>query len=148
MNSPDPEILYRALIGDPARLRHVRRLQFRCPERCLLLDAIAVADTILMHQKRFKQSDEVNQRRSNSAGRAKNTYDGASHWKPRTYFIGQSALAYPEDNNSQLAIQCDHVGVLSDGDMVTVTAPEFHNHWNDGHAEVIARPDGSRYTVR
>lgn len=145
----EPEALYVALIGDPARLREVRRLTYRChAERCLLLDALAVGDAVLLHQKRFKNSDEVNQRRSNEAGRARNTFDGDNHWKPRSYWIGQSALAHPEDRPApRLSIQCDHVGVV-DGQDLTLLAPEFHADWAAGHAEVRVRSDGGRYAVR
>ncbi len=98
MNSTlDPESIYVALIGDPARMRNLRRIRYRCSDRCLLLDAVAVVDTILIHQKRYKHSDVVNQRRSSPAGRAKNTIDGDNHWKPSTYYIETSALNYPND---------------------------------------------------
>lgn len=148
--TPDPEALYVALMGDPTRLRALRRLTYRCADRkrCLLLDAVAVAETILFHQKRFKNSNEVNQRRSNEAGRSKNTFDGDRHWMPRSYFIGQSALAYPDGNPTpRQSLQCDHVGVLADGNDLTLSARDFHTDWRDGHAEVIVRGDGTRYAV-
>lgn len=152
MNAPDPETLYEALIADPARLRTLRRLCYWCNRadgRCLLLDAIVMPNTILLHQKRFKNSDAVNLRRSNEAGRAKSTFDGDNHWMPRTYFIGQSALAYPDDRPPpRQSLQCDHVGVLPDGSDLTLTAAEFHADWNAGHTEVRVRPDGTRFVVR
>ena len=148
MTTVDPEILYVALIGDPARLRGLRRMQYRCADRCLLLDAVAVLETILLHQKRYKNSGAVNQRRSNAAGRANNTSDGDNHWKPSTYFIESSALAYPDDTPPlQLGIQCDHIGVLVDGNGLTLSAPDFHADWAAGHAEITVRRDGTRYAV-
>jgi hypothetical protein len=146
----DPEPLYVALIGDPARLGKLRRLQYRCDteRRCLLLDAVATGDTILLHQKRFKNSDAVNKRRSNEAGRARNTFDGDRHWLPRSYFIGQSALAHPDDRPTpRLSLQCDHVGVLPGGDDLTLSALDFHDDWDAGRAEVRVRADGTRYAV-
>lgn len=146
MSAPDPETLYRALTADPGRPRTLRRLQYRCPERCQLLDAIDISGTVLLHQKRFKQSDAVNRKRSSDAGRAKNTFDGNNHWKPRTYFIDSSALAYPNDTPTpRLAI--DHVGVLPDGNELTLSAIDFHTDWDAGHAEVRVRSDGTRYAV-
>lgn len=134
MSAPDPEALYVALISDPARLGTLRRLTYRCPDRCLPLDAIGIMGTVLLHQKRFKQSDEVNRRRSSAAGRAKNTYDGENHWHVRHFWLERSALAHPEDPGSRLGIQCDHVGVLPDGSEVTLFAREFQEGWAAGHA--------------
>jgi hypothetical protein len=148
---PDAEALYLALIGSPERLRNLRRLTYWCDRqdgRCLLLDAVAVDATVLLHQKRYKYSDAVNERRSSEAGRARNTFDGQTHWKPRTYWIGQSALAYPDDVGSQLSIQCDHVGVRPDGSEVTLTARDFRDDWLAGHAEVRIRADGTRFAIR
>ena len=147
MSAPNPETLYRALTAEPGRLKAVRRLQYRCPKRCQLLDAIEVPGTILLHQKRFKNSDAVNQQRSNEAGRAKNTFDGDRHWLPRTYFIEVSALAHPEDPRMRLSLQCDHVGVLGDGDDLTLSGADFHADWDARRAEVRVRPDGTRYAV-
>jgi len=145
----DPESIYVALIGDPARMRNLRRIRYWCSDRCLLLDAVAVVDTILIHQKRYKHSDVVNQRRSSPAGRAKNTTDGDNHWKPSTYFIETSALNYPNDRPTpRLGVQCDHVGVTADGSVLTLSAPDFHADWQEGHSEIIMRRDGTRYAVR
>lgn len=147
MNAED---LYVRLIGDPGRLRELRRLRYWCDRsdrRCLLLDAVGVLDTILMHQKRFKQSDEINERRSSAAGRTKNTFDGQGHWKPRTYFVDTSALAL-DDPVARLAIQCDHVGVLPDGNEVTLSPDSFWADWNAGHTEVRVRADGTRFVVQ
>ena len=92
MKLPHPEALYVALIGDPRRLSGLRRLRYWCArERCLLLDAIEVANTVLMHQKRYKYSQAENASRSSDPGRRANTYDGENHWKAHTYFIGTSA---------------------------------------------------------
>lgn len=148
MSTVDPEAIYAALISDPGRLRGLRRLQYRCTNRCLLLEAIEVGDTVLLHQKRFKNSNTVNLRRSSASGREANTYDGHNHWKPRTYWIEQSALAHPDAYPMmRMDVQCDHVGVLANGDGVTLPTPDFHSHWQAGLAEVRIRPDGSLYVV-
>ena len=148
---PDAEPLYIALIGAPDRLGALRRLTYWChrtDQRCMLLDAIAVADTVLIHQKRYKTSHELNERRSNEAGRARNTIDGQNHWKPRTYWIATSALAYPDDRPTmRLSIQCDHVGPRADNSQVTLAAPDFRDDWQAGHAEVRVRPDGTLRTT-
>lgn len=150
MTRPDAELLYTALVSDGKRLGSLRRLQYRCAaEGCLLLDAVDVGGAILLHQKRYKNSPDVNERRSNSAGRARNTFDGATHWKPRTYWIESSALAYPDDQpQMRLSVQCDHVGVRpGGGDDVTLSARGFHDDWNARHAEVRLRADGSYFAV-
>jgi hypothetical protein len=135
------------LLGSPGRIE--RRLQYRCTSRCLLLDAIEAGESVLLHQKRYKNSDEINLRRSNEAGRARNTFDGDNHWKPRSYWIGQSALAHPEDlPEPRISLQCDHVGVLPDGSELTLRASAFHEDWRAGHAEVRVRSDGSRFSVQ
>lgn len=140
-NKPSAETLYSALLSDGQRLGELRRLQYRCENRrCQLLDAIAVVDTILLHQKRFKYSNDVNARVSNEAGRKANTYDGANHWYPRTYFVGESALAYPEDGPAmRLGIQCDHVGVLQSGEELTLSAEDSHADWDAGYTEMVVR---------
>lgn len=149
MNGVDAESLYVSLIGDPTRLRGLRRLQYRCSQRCLLLDAIELPGTVLLHQKRYKYSADLNEARSSDAGRAKNTFDGANHWRPRTYFIESSALAYPDDRPTpRLGIQCDHVGATATGAEVTLLAPDFQSDWRAGHTDVTVRNDGTRFAVR
>jgi hypothetical protein len=125
-------------------------MQYRCSaHRCLLLDAIAIMDTILLHQQRYKHSESVNQCRSNAAGRTRNTFGEGTHWKPRSYFIGNSALAHPDDiPPQQLAIQCDHVGVTPNGAIATLLATDFHSDWQAGHTEIAMRRNGTRYAVR
>lgn len=148
MSSPDPDALYVALIGDPSRLSGLRRMTYRCDtRRCLLLDAVVVADKILMHQKRFKQSDAVNQSRSSEDGRRANTFDGNNHWKPQTFFQESSALAWFDAPAAGQAIQCDHVGVLPDGGQVMLRAEDFEADWEAGHTEVRVRKDGTRFAV-
>lgn len=151
MSTPDAETLYRVLGNDTSRLRGVRRLRYWCAmrDRCLLLDAIDVRGQILLHQKRFKQSTEVNLRRSSEAGRAANTSDGENHWKPRSYWISESALSYPADSPGSvgLAIQCDHVGVLPDGGEIILTPADFAHDWTSGHTEVRVRSDGTRFPI-
>jgi hypothetical protein len=148
VNSLDPEALYISLVGDPSRLRKLRRLQYRCPERCLMLDAIALPNTVLLHQKRYKYSASVNEARSSSAGRSKNTFDGHDHWKPTTYFIESSALANPNASPvPRLGIQCDHVAVTPAGEEVVLLASDFHHDWDAGHTDVRVRRDGTRFAV-
>lgn len=142
---PDAAALYEALLADGSRLSSVRRLQYRCPSRCLLLDAIEVGGTILLHQNRYKLSPGHNEARSSASGRAANTFDGATHWKPRTYWITDSALAYPDTPSMRLQLQCDHVGVDPDA---SLTAVDFAEDWTAGATEVTNRHDGSRFTVR
>lgn len=153
MTSPDPEVLYIALVNDSKRRAALHQLTYRCAhdDRCLLLDALEIPgpERVLLHQKRFKNSDEVNRRRSSEAGRRANTVDGDRHWKPRTYYIGQSALDYPDDRPTpRLSVQCDHVGVLPDGSDCTLLATDFHADWQAGHSEVRMRADGTRFAVR
>lgn len=148
MNLSDVQLedFYQALVRSP-QVRSLRRLQYRCERRCQLLDAIETPQGIILHQIRFKQSHEVNQQRSNAAGRRANTVDGANHWKPRTYFIEVSALGIRQDPGPRLAIQCEHVGVTGDGGEVALLATEFWDDWEAGHAEVRVRRDSSRYAV-
>lgn len=132
--------LYRALLTS-GRLTELRRLTYRCAaRRCLLLDAVETPLGVVLHQTRHKYSEPENLRRSSEAGRNANTYDGANHWRPRTYFLERSALAYPDDRPTpQLEITCDHVlGYL-------LTAPEYRDDWAERHAEVRVRPDCSRF---
>lgn len=142
MSRPDPETLYTALISEPDRLAALRRMQYRCPSRCLLLDALALPDgDILLHQKRYKYSDGINRERSSEEGRAKNTFDGDRHWKPPgSYYIGSSALNLTDAEGATLGIQCDHV-------LVQLKPSEFRSDWDKGHAEVRIRADGTRYAL-
>lgn len=136
----DPAELYRALMVS-GRLPQIRRLTYRCatPARCLLLDAVDTPLGRLLHQRRYKYSDRENMARSSASGREKNTYDGGNHWRERTYYLEQSALAYPDDTPPpQLGITCDHV--LDH----LLTASDFHTDWDAGRAVVLIRPDGSR----
>ncbi|WP_454778104.1 hypothetical protein [Georgenia muralis] len=126
------------------RLRTLRRLTYRCAttDRCLLLEAVDVTPLgVLLHQRRYKYSPAENERRSSEAGRARNTYDGANHWRERSYFIETSALAYPEDRDMHLGVSCDHVLDYM------LTGAEFVRDWEAGHAEVRVQSDGSRYAI-
>lgn len=135
--------LYRALLSS-GRLAKQRRLTYRCAaDRCTLLDVVETPLGIVLHQIRFKQSHGVNQVRSSEGGRRKNTYDGDNHWRPRTYWLSESALNWPDDAGGQDLI-CDHVGVPD----VILRGSEFHADWTAGHAEVRVRADGSRYAVQ
>lgn len=136
----DPAELYRALLVS-ARLPHLRRLTYRCATsaRCLLLDAVETPLGVLLHQRRYKYSEPENLARSSESGRRMNTYDGGAHWKERTYFLEQSALAYPDDSPPpQLGLTCDHV--LDH----LLTARDFHGDWGTRPSVVLIRPDGSR----
>lgn len=138
----EPAELYRALLSS-GRLSGLRRLTYRCAtHRCTLLDAVDTPMGILLHQIRFKQSNEINQERSSESGRRANTTDGDRHWRERTYWLPESALNWPQDLGGQ-ALTCDHVGVP----YVLLRAGDFHEDWDAGHAEVRVRVDGSRYAV-
>ena len=140
----DADALYVALIGDTARLRDLHRLQYRCHsgDRCLLLDVVVLPDDVLLHQKRYKYSDSENAARSSESGRRRNTYDGENHWRARTYFIGTSALAHPEDDGlQQLGLTCDHILEYS------LLPSEFHADLRARHSEVRLRPHGTRFVV-
>lgn len=142
-----PDDLYTALVSS-GRLAELRRLTYRCTvARCLLLDVVETPLGVVLHQKRFKNSSEVNQRRSNAAGRAKNTLDGDRRWKPRTYFLQQSALSWPDDAAGGQSLQCDHVGVLADGGDLILRSVDFAADWQARHTEVRVRPDGTRYAL-
>ena len=152
----DAESLYVALISNPGRLSQLRRLTYRCAKhRCLLLDVVETPLGVVLHQKRFKQSAEVNEGRSNEAGRAKNTFDGDNHWKPRTYWLNESALSLSDDPRSNQPLNCDHVGPrpggLRDSELgvqdVVLRAQDFAADWSARHAEVRVQRDGSRYAV-
>lgn len=152
MSQPEPERLYSALVGHPARLKGLRRLTYRCENRCLLLDAIAIdledPPTILLHQNGYKLSHGVNTNRSSEGGRARNTSDGDRHWKPRTYYLADSALSWQGSIKSGQSLDCDHVGVATDRAVsVLLTADDFYADWTAGHAEMTVRRDGSRYAV-
>lgn len=146
---PNADVVYIALIGDTRRLAGLRRLTYRCPERCLLLDAVEVGETVVLHQKRYKYSDGINLDRSSEAGRQRNTYDGREHWMARSYWIGSSALEFPDDvSGVGVAVQCDHVGVMPNGGVVVLSAEAFQSDWSAGHAEVRVRRDGTRFSVQ
>jgi hypothetical protein len=140
----DAADLYRALLVS-GRLSGLRRLTYRCDrqrQRCLLVDALDTPLGLVLHHVRYKYSGTENEKRSNASGRGKNTYDGENHWRERTYFAEESALADPDDDMLRLALTCDHV--LDQ----LLSAPEFYADWNAGHTEVRVRADGSRYAVR
>lgn len=147
------ERIYRAAVNAPGSIPH--RLQYRCSEhRCLLLDVIPLPDgNAVLHQARFKQSPDVNARRSNEAGRRANTYDGDRHWHSRTYLLTQSALslngptvAVGEGLSSGAKVEpnqplwCDHVLEYC------LSSSDFRDDLAAGHAEVRVRPNGSRFT--
>lgn len=136
--------LYVAILGDPARLRLVRRMQYRCAtsRHCLLLDAIETPAGVVIHRPRYKYSPSQNEARSSEEGRRANTYDGENHWREHTYFLEQSALAHPWADAMRLGLTCDHV--LD----APLRAPDFAADWQGGHAEMRLRRDGSRYAVR
>lgn len=135
------EDLYRALRSS-GRLTKLRRLTYRCntSARCLLLDAVETPIGVVLHQRRYKHSDEVNLARSNEAGRARNTYDGKNHWMERTYPLEQSALLW-HDERANLALQCDHVLDFK------LTAAMFHGDWEARHAGMLVTSSGTRYAV-
>lgn len=140
----DAAELYRALLTS-GRLSGLRRLTYRCATeaRCTLLDAVETPLGLVMHQVRYKYSAGENLERSSESGRAANTYDGANHWRERSYFVEQSALSpsFLGDDGAHLEVTCDHVLAHP------LTADDFHADWEAGHAEVRVRPDRTRYPV-
>lgn len=147
---PDAKVVYEALRADAKRLKNQRRLTYWCAsERCLLLDAVDTPQlgTILLHQKRFKNSPQLNERRSSAAGRAASTFDGETHWRPQWYYLYESALRLADEPTSGQSLQCDHVGVLPNGDDLLLRAADFSEHWGAGHVEVRVRADGSMFVV-
>ena len=117
------ESLYPKLVKVAKRMR-LHRLTYWCRNnnRCLLLDAIETLDGIVVHQKRYKLSDELNASTSSADGRRVNTYDGEGHWKPHTY------LASP-DEMGNLCVRCDHL-------IMDVTSAEFQADWGSGVNEI------------
>jgi len=115
------ESLYPKLVKVAKRMR-LHRLTYRCRNRCLLLDAIETPEGIVLHQKRYKLSDELNASTSTADGRRVNTYDGDDHWKSHTYW------AVP-DELGNVRVQCDHI-------IVDVRAAEFQADWGSGVNEI------------
>lgn len=139
-NRPDPDVLYSALLNG-ARLSSLRRLTYRChAARCLLLDVVDTPVGVLIHQKRYKYSDEQNLQRSSAAGRAANTLDGNNHWRAHSYFIETSALANAE-RAGRTDVSCDHVLGYP------LTAATFWTDWKSDTTEVRVRVDHTRYAV-
>lgn len=143
---PDAETVYNALIGSPSRLRGLRRMQYRCESRCLLLDAVAVSGTILLHQRRYKTSVA----RYPGSRPGSTTFD-SRHYRPRTaWSTGDRAIFYvpfvagpqlPEPMPPRVAdLHCDHADPQ-------LTWRDFNADWDSGHAEITVRANGSRYAV-
>lgn len=130
------ERLYQKLVLDAKRM-NLRRLTYRCRNRrarCQLLDAIQTPQGIILHQKRYKFSPGLNATLSSEAGRQRNTLDGFNHWPPGTYFLGASALAYPEDEGpASHSLQCDHLKKYD------LTSAEFAQDWLVGGEVLLPR---------
>lgn len=121
--------LYPKLVKVAKRMR-LHRLTYRCRNRsrCELLDAIETPEGIVLHQKRYKKSDELNASTSSADGRRVNTYDGDNHWKSFTYFLSSSVLARP-DPKASLDVQCDHT-------IERLTPAEFSADWDSKVSEI------------
>lgn len=77
-------------------------LIYRCEnrKRCALLYVYSINGNRVVHQPRYKLSDEVNQRESVQAARDKHTEDGKGKWKEDSFPL---SLA-----RGLLRLQCDH----------------------------------------
>lgn len=78
-------------------------LIYRCENRkrqCALLYVYSINGIRIVHQPRYKLSDEVNRRESVQAAREKHTEDGNRRWKEDTFPL---SLA-----KGLLSLECDH----------------------------------------
>lgn len=121
------EALYPKLVRVAGRLR-LRRLTYRCRDRCLLLDVVQTPQGVLAHQKRYKFSEGLNETESSPSGRRANTTDGANHWNAQSYFLDDAGRSW--DDAVGLRIQCDHQAL-------TLSWREFETDWAAGVAEVV-----------
>lgn len=146
MTTPDEATLYQALRSSPSQLKRLRRLTYRCEQRCLILDSIRVnPGTVLMHYEAWKYSPEANIRLSNEFGRARSTRDGNRRWRGQDFYAGEERTE-PSDHPG-IQLSCDHVGVLSDGSQLFLSLDDFYADWHSGHTEMRVRRDGTRYAL-
>lgn len=91
-----------AMLQRLGQVKSHRVFVYRCAtdRRCLLADVLNTTSGILIHQPGYKLSAEVNSANSTESGRAKNTTDGARHWKDRTFMLSQAL---------NLTLSCDHI---------------------------------------
>jgi hypothetical protein len=74
---------------------------YRCQTRnCVLMYVFVTRGLHVVHQPRYKLSNEVNQRESADTARARHTLDGDRRWKEETFLLRQA--------DGQLSLQCDH----------------------------------------
>jgi hypothetical protein len=129
---PDATAVYTGLRNSGGASTH-RVLAYLCAQnRCLLLEIIAVPGGQLLYGwPRYKTSPEYTQEHSTESGRRANTEDGEGHWRVLAMW---GPVGHPN-------LQCDHVPmkVLEDGAVESDLAA--------GHAEVLVRKDGTRFSV-
>ena len=122
--------IYGALKSSGQLHRH-RLLTYRCPQRCTLLEIVdAGPEGRIIGFPRYKTSRDQTERTSTESGRAKNTEDGYRRWKQHAAF---------EESVSRPPLSCDHLrSVPLEDDAIAADLAARH-------AEVVVRPDGSRY---
>lgn len=117
MTSPDA--LYSALVAGANRLR-LRRLTYRCSRRCLLLDAIAAPQGVIVHLNECKVSAE-----RVASGRAVRR-----RWGSRTFDVDISTLRFRGNDAAHwLLVQCDHTEAR-------LGADEFWGDWESTRSTV------------
>ena len=96
---------YLAMLERHGQVASRADVTYRCPNRrhCTLLRAYATAQGVVVHVSRYKLSEQVNAASSTEDGRAKNTEDGANHWKAHTFYV---------DDALNVSLNCDHVRAL------------------------------------
>ena len=122
--------IYGALKSTGQLHRH-RMVTYRCSHRCVLLEVVdGGAEGLIIGFPRYKTSPEQTEATSNESGRRKNTEDGYSRWKQQAGFA---------ENVSRPLLSCDHLrSVPLEDDAIAADLAARH-------AEVVVRPDGSRY---
>ena len=77
-------------------------LIYRCEDkrRCAMLYVYSINGNRVVHQPRYKLSQEINQRESVQAAREKHTEDGERKWKEDSFPLSLAA--------GLLSLQCDH----------------------------------------
>ncbi len=111
------------------QLKSHRVIDYRCPQRCLLLDVLNLPQGALFHQTGYKLPPAVNDATSSASGRAKNTRDGKNHWEARTYFA---------EDCVNVSLDCAHVH------QVVIDKTQVQADIDTGRVEMIVGADGDR----
>ncbi len=91
---------YYDLLKRSKRLKQVLVAVCKCQRRCTLLHVYQTPRGLAFHQPRHRLSPGLNDRTSNTAGRAKNTEDGDHKWRRTDGMMSQAV---------NLNLNCDHV---------------------------------------